>query len=121
MDFLYEKAVRPWLFRLDSENAHERGVEAMALLGRLTPVCRLLESWARLPAARFRPVQAFGLTFPNAVGLAAGFDKNARAWPAAAASGNARCIASRSWFSRDWAMRSMEMRGRSSDHPSPRE
>ena len=87
MDFLYEKAVRPWLFRLDSENAHERGVEAMALLGRLTPVCRLLESWARLPAARFRPVQAFGLTFPNAVGLAAGFDKNARAWPAAAALG----------------------------------
>lgn len=34
-----------------------------------------------------RPVRAFGLTFPNAVGLAAGFDKNAEAWPAAAALG----------------------------------
>ena len=32
-------------------------------------------------------VEAFGLRFPNAVGLAAGFDKNARAWPAAAALG----------------------------------
>ena len=35
----------------------------------------------------FRPLEAFGLKFPNAVGLAAGFDKNARAWPAAAALG----------------------------------
>ena len=34
-----------------------------------------------------RPVEAFGLKFPNAVGLAAGFDKDARAWPAAAALG----------------------------------
>jgi len=87
MDFLYEKAVRPRLFGLDSERAHELGVDAMALLGRVTPVCRLMESWARLPSSRFRPVQAFGLTFPNVVGLAAGFDKNARAWPAAAALG----------------------------------
>jgi dihydroorotate dehydrogenase len=43
--------------------------------------------WHRLPTNRFRPVEAFGLKFPNAVGLAAGFDKNARAWPAAAALG----------------------------------
>jgi dihydroorotate dehydrogenase len=50
------------------------------------PVCRLLERGSRLPA-RAHPVSAFGLTFPNAVGLAAGFDKNARAWPAAAALG----------------------------------
>jgi dihydroorotate dehydrogenase len=32
-------------------------------------------------------VQAFGLSFPNTVGLAAGFDKHATAWPAAAALG----------------------------------
>jgi dihydroorotate dehydrogenase len=35
----------------------------------------------------FRPITCFGLQFPNAVGLAAGFDKNGRAWPAAAALG----------------------------------
>jgi dihydroorotate dehydrogenase len=34
-----------------------------------------------------KPIDVFGLRFPNAVGLAAGFDKNARAWPAAAALG----------------------------------
>ncbi len=87
MDVLYEKLVRPWLFRSDSERAHERGVRAMALLGRLSPLCRLMESRARLPESRFRPVEAFGLHFPNAVGLAAGFDKNAVAWTAAAALG----------------------------------
>ena len=86
MGFFYEKLVRPAFFRLDSETAHERGVQAMAVLAALPPLCRLLEAWARLPA-HVRPVEAFGLKFPNAVGLAAGFDKNAVAWPAAAAMG----------------------------------
>ena len=87
MDFLYERVVRPWFFKRDSEIAHELGVKAMAALGTLAPVCRALEAWHRLPGAQYRPVEAFGLNFPNAVGLAAGFDKNARAWPAAAALG----------------------------------
>ena len=86
MGWLYEKWVRRAFFALDSEAAHERGVQAMALLGALPPLCRALEAWTRLPAGT-RPVEAFGLKFPNAVGLAAGFDKNAVAWPAAAALG----------------------------------
>ncbi len=86
MNFLYEQVARRLLFALDSEKAHEVGVDAMALLGRVTPLCRVLERLNRLPAAA-RPVEAFGLRFPNTVGLAAGFDKNARAWPAAAALG----------------------------------
>lgn len=84
MGHFYEKLTRPLLFRLDPEHAHELGVDAMALLGRLTPLCRLLEAWHR-PAGG--AVECFGLRFPNRVGLAAGFDKNAQAWPAAAALG----------------------------------
>ncbi|MSU25596.1 MAG: quinone-dependent dihydroorotate dehydrogenase [Opitutus sp.] len=87
MGLFYEKLVRRVLFRFDSERAHELGVEAMALLGAVPPVCRALEAWTRLPVGRTRPVEVFGLKFPNAIGLAAGFDKNARAWPAAAALG----------------------------------
>lgn len=87
MGALYEHWMRPPLFRLDAEHAHDLGVRALAALGKLTPLCRALESWTRLPATRSRPIEAFGLKFPNAVGLAAGFDKNARAWPAAAALG----------------------------------
>ncbi len=83
----YETLFRPALFRKDSETAHELGVEAMALLGGLPPLRRALECWSRRGMSAAKPVEAFGLKFPNAVGLAAGFDKNAKAWPAAAALG----------------------------------
>jgi dihydroorotate dehydrogenase len=87
MGALYEKLLRPALFRLESERAHELAVDLMALLGRFSPLCRMLEAVGRVSPASFRPVEVLGLRFPNAVGLAAGFDKNARAWPAAAALG----------------------------------
>src|SRR5688572_17197483 len=83
----YDHLVRPALFRQDSEHAHEIGVNAMAWLGALAPLRRLLEIRTRRGLADAKPVEVFGLRFPNAVGLAAGFDKNARAWPAAAALG----------------------------------
>ncbi len=87
MGFLYEALIRPVLFRLDPEVAHERAVEAMTVLGAVAPVRRLLEAWTQQPAARVRPVECLGLRFPNAVGLAAGFDKNGVAWRGAAALG----------------------------------
>lgn len=87
MGQFYERIIRPLLFQQEAEHAHESAVRALALVGRLGPVCRALERWTQLPSARYRPVEAFGLKFPNAVGLAAGFDKNATAWPAAAALG----------------------------------
>jgi len=87
MGFIYEEVVRRAMFELDCEPAHELGVNAMTLLGRCAPACRLLEAANRLPASIYRPIEAFGLKFPNAIGLAAGFDKNAQAWPAAAALG----------------------------------
>jgi dihydroorotate dehydrogenase len=87
MATLYHHLIKPVLFHMDPEEAHERGVEALALLGKITPLCRLLERAHRLDPQVHRPVRAFGLDFPNAIGLAAGFDKNAKAWTAAAALG----------------------------------
>ncbi|MDD2762677.1 MAG: quinone-dependent dihydroorotate dehydrogenase [Opitutaceae bacterium] len=87
MGFIFERLVRPALFTLDPEVAHERAVQAMALLGAAGPLRRLLEVWAQLPASCVRPVECLGLRFPNAVGLAAGFDKNGVAWRGAAALG----------------------------------
>ncbi len=86
MGKVYERLARPLFFRMESERAHEVGVRGMAVLGAMTPVCRLLETWQRhrIPV---RPVELFGLRFPNLIGLAAGFDKNGEAWPAAAAMG----------------------------------
>lgn len=55
------------LTRADPERAHHAAFRAIRAAG---PVAR------RLPAAKARPVEAMGLTFPHRVGLAAGFDKN---------------------------------------------
>jgi len=68
--------LRDLLFRLDAEHAHEWS------MGLLSGFCRL-PGGRRLIAACYgvrEPLletQAFGLRFPNPVGLAAGFDKNA--------------------------------------------
>ncbi len=87
MGLIYEKIVRPLAFRRDPESAHESVVSALSVLGHLPPVCRLMEWWNALPASARKPVECAGLQFPNRVGLAAGFDKNAHCWPAAAALG----------------------------------
>ena len=61
---------RPFLFRQDAETAHGLGLKALDLAYRtgLNPLV------ARRPEPL--PTKAFGLTFPNPVGLAAGLDKN---------------------------------------------
>jgi dihydroorotate dehydrogenase len=87
MEPLFERWLKPLLFRLDPERAHEIAVAGLAMLGSAPPLCRAMERWTRLAPGRARAIEAFGLRFPNAVGLAAGFDKNGRIWPAAAALG----------------------------------
>ena len=68
-------ALKPLLFRLPAESVH--GV-AKTLLGRLqhTPAERALDAHYGVEDDRLRTT-AFGLDFPNPVGMAAGFDKNA--------------------------------------------
>lgn len=73
--------VRPLLFRLNPEAAHEWTLSLLAF-GQGTP---LQSAWANAPA--HDPITLAGLEFPNRVGLAAGLDKNARAIDALAAMG----------------------------------
>ncbi len=63
---MWYSAIRPALFALDPERAHRLALEALRLAGRRS---------LRLPATT--PFLCMGLRFPNRVGLAAGFDKNA--------------------------------------------
>lgn len=86
MGWFYERLGKRFFFRYDAESAHELAVNLLSALGRVRPLCALLEAANQLPAGH-RPVECLGLKFPNAIGLAAGFDKNGRAWPAAAALG----------------------------------
>ncbi len=87
MSWLYDHVAKPAFSQLDPETAHELSVDALTALGWLRPLCAALEKWAQLNPVSHRPIECFGLQFPNAIGLAAGFDKNGRAWPAAAALG----------------------------------
>jgi dihydroorotate dehydrogenase len=74
---LYRSILRPILFRLPPERAHEVALESLAFT--------LGTKWARSLAVRrfscapFGELRRFGLKFPNPVGLAAGFDKNGTA------------------------------------------
>jgi dihydroorotate dehydrogenase len=66
-------ALRPILFRLDPERAHNLALRFLWLWG-ILPATQAL-SRPRLPAGVDLSVQVFGLRFANPLGLAAGFDK----------------------------------------------
>jgi dihydroorotate dehydrogenase len=56
MGWLYQNAIKPALFRLDAEQAHELSVHALALLGQVRPLCAVFERLQQLPAAAYRPI-----------------------------------------------------------------
>jgi len=67
---------RPLLFKLDPETAHQLTLQLIRL-GAYQPLNFLLRAMYTVPE---KPVEAFGLHFPNPVGLAAGYDKDGSAW-----------------------------------------
>jgi dihydroorotate dehydrogenase len=74
----YERFVRPCLFSLDPETAHHLALKFLRVAGNTPAVFSAFR-----PAPK--PTSVFGITFPNPIGLAAGFDKNGvalRAWAA---------------------------------------
>jgi dihydroorotate dehydrogenase len=63
----FDRLARPLLKALDPEDAHALALRAL----KFAPIARRASDDRRLA------VRAFGLNFPNPVGIAAGFDKNA--------------------------------------------
>jgi len=78
------RLIRELLFRLEPEAAHEFSTVQMIRLQKIPIVLRAI---ARLCDARATPVRLLGMTFPNRIGIAAGFDKNATMMPFLAAIG----------------------------------
>ncbi len=76
---MYRSLVRPLLFRLDSESAHHLAIGAAAIVG-CSPLRSIFGRFYNCEDPRLE-TQCFGLRFANPVGLAAGFDKDARAVP----------------------------------------
>lgn len=80
------RALKPLVFRLDPERVHEWALSYLSTVQRW--------AWMRRSIARRRPdheprlsVSALGMQFPAPLGLAAGFDKDARAYNALLAHG----------------------------------
>lgn len=73
--------LRKLFFLLDAEKAHHIGLNALVLAYKsgLLPLI--------VPAFKGKPVEVMGIKFPNALGLAAGLDKNGRYIDALAAMG----------------------------------
>lgn len=68
--------LRKLLFLLPAETAHYFSMNSLQVMCEIPPVRNLIRRTFTCEAAK--PVKAFGLEFKNGVGLAAGFDKNAR-------------------------------------------
>ena len=78
--------IRPLIFRSSPERAHSVTLALLRMGGAIAPgrwVVRTLFA----PRPDGPPVQAFGLTFANPVGLAAGYDKDGLGWRGLAAMG----------------------------------
>lgn len=64
--------LRSVLFRLDPERAHALTLSALRITGSFAPLRWIVSQQFKTPP---KPVHVFGLDFKNAVGLAAGYDK----------------------------------------------
>ena len=73
---LYDIA-RPLLFRMDAERVHEAVVRRLEAAGRSPRLTRMLRARYFMEDPRLSQ-ELWGVRFPNPVGIAAGFDKNAR-------------------------------------------
>lgn len=69
--------IRPLLFRLNAEAAHDFAFQSIQTAFKVPGVAPLVRRWSQVADPRLAR-EVFGLRFPNPVGLAAGFDKDAR-------------------------------------------
>lgn len=74
--WIYQNGLKPLFFACDPELVHVSNVAIGKLLGRLYPVRELLSSvWAFRSPVLTKEID--GISFPNPIGLSAGFDYNA--------------------------------------------
>jgi len=70
---LYPNLLKPLLFSMNPEFAHDLGTKALQITGNLRPIRSFLKKSLQ---SKKNPVEVFGLTFPNLIGQAAGLDKD---------------------------------------------
>jgi dihydroorotate dehydrogenase len=79
--------LRPLLFTIDPESAHHLTLRALRAIGPRPSILGRVSGAARAAEDSTLALTVAGIRFPNPVGLAAGYDKDAAALPALAALG----------------------------------
>ena len=75
---IYKRIIRPimfWYSKDDPEIAHDIGIKFLYYIGKYKLIAYLIERSFRIKDKRLE-VELWGLTFPNPIALAAGFDKS---------------------------------------------
>ena len=76
MSDIYKNLLRPLFFRMEPEEAHDSACYFLKLMASLPFVCSAFRNYNQIKGDK--PIELFGLKFPNRVGLAAGMDKDAQ-------------------------------------------
>ena len=79
-DFVFRQ-LRPLLFSGDAETAHERMLSSVEMVSKIPGVIPFLR-WQSREESPVLHTKLFGKTVNNPIGLAAGFDKDGRIYPA---------------------------------------
>lgn len=74
---MYKFLIKPILFLFDPEWVHHTVFSALKIIHRIPGIGSLIRSLYQVKDQRLER-KIFGLTFPNPIGLAAGFDKDAK-------------------------------------------
>ena len=74
---MYHTIIRPLLFRVDPERIHHFTFSLLKISCKIPGIKKLLSHFFVVRAKELERI-LFGIHFPNPVGLAAGFDKDAR-------------------------------------------
>lgn len=74
---MYKVFIKPILFLFDPEWVHHTVFSTLKLIHRIPGMGNLIKGFYQVKDQRLER-KLFGLTFPNPVGLAAGFDKDAK-------------------------------------------
>ncbi len=73
VNLIYKKLIRPFLFRLDAEHAHDLATRVLSITERSNLSRKFIQF---ISSKNKTDINLFGLSFPNHLGLGAGMDKN---------------------------------------------
>ncbi|MCC6276064.1 MAG: quinone-dependent dihydroorotate dehydrogenase [Leptospiraceae bacterium] len=79
-DFLYSNLIKPLLFNLYPENAHEISFALLKLVNRVPGLFSILENKFSYKSERLK-TKVVGIEFQNPLGMGAGFDKTGEYFP----------------------------------------